>query len=359
MFHYIVEVDGYHEKNTSNGVTISEIILYDNNNNKINYTVGDAYDSVANGIPSYWNQEIWGKSKLNDDQWSYVSNENGNTTTALLLYPRAIGNHFARFVIKTTEMITSMTIYIGSMETRIPQKINFYLCDTNDEQEIKNKYLNINRAMDKLTLLNQIIFKGDEVTTQPQTIRFDEVYYLLSDDEGVKTINSNGEIVLLSDTISKELFKTKGFTDLSLVPDSYVSGNKVDKKILMISNIPNGQKISVKKYSRMYNPVTKRYEGTGAIYIPLKDLPENAKKCRIHLKGYNYFCKTALSKTPGQSSTLFTSDNPQYGGGILEIDMKAPPMTTTHKHTKDNPFMLCVSTGGDNGYLEAVSYSWL
>lgn len=125
----IVEINGHYG---SNGATITELELYDTKGMKLSYTALDAYDSVDNGVPYYWNQAtLWNKSKLNDGNLTYTSNSTGSNSSIVFIIPSTAGNvHWARFSVNVnTNDIKEIRIYAGSPEGRIPYTIRTFIVD--------------------------------------------------------------------------------------------------------------------------------------------------------------------------------------------------------------------------------------
>jgi hypothetical protein len=129
---YIVEV---YNNLASDGATITELRAYNQNDTEITYTVtsSDAYDSKRNGVPEYWNQSIWSKSNLNDNDMTYTSNSTGSPSSALFIYNQgsitANTGGWARFLITLSSSnydTITFKIWAGSSENRIPEKITIY-----------------------------------------------------------------------------------------------------------------------------------------------------------------------------------------------------------------------------------------
>lgn len=79
MADYIIQLEGCF---FGNSIRINEIELFDRGNNKLTYSVANAYDSVAKNVPYYWNHAtVFNKNGLNDGNKTYSS-----STSTVLLY---------------------------------------------------------------------------------------------------------------------------------------------------------------------------------------------------------------------------------------------------------------------------------
>lgn len=190
------------------------------------------------------------------------------------------------------------------------------------------------------------IFKNSILIEVKMLIRKNGKYYTYENGSLVESVATQ-----------KEDIKTYGMSTLNDIPKDILNNFlPFDIDFYADTSGVNFEGL-VGRTATLYNSESKRYEGSGELVIPLTELPEDATKCEVYLKGYDYFCKTALYNALYYTTNLYTSDNVRYGNGFLEIDMKSEPLTTTHKHTKENPFTLIISMSSDS-YLEAISYSW-
>lgn len=114
----IVDING---KLASNCTTITEIQVYDNNNNLINYNLTDVY--CYGGNNSYWTRgDVWGSINLKDNDLIYSSS--GGT----VFNYTATESCWTRFVIDLVEVkdIGKISLWAGSPEQRIPNSISIY-----------------------------------------------------------------------------------------------------------------------------------------------------------------------------------------------------------------------------------------
>ena len=169
---YIVEVFGHYRGNYAN---INEIEFYDENGNKIEYTVSkkEAYDSVFNGVPEYWTYTlspygiVWGYENLNDGEIVYkgVNSTVFLSKTGVNTYG---GNSYswARFILQIEEgkNVKDIRASVGdisydvdsSIGGRTPKSVSIYevdeYSDTTYAKNIKQ------RNNEGLTLVNTINF---------------------------------------------------------------------------------------------------------------------------------------------------------------------------------------------------------
>lgn len=117
------------------GVAISELRFYDKEGNKISYNIleNEAFDSVSEGLPAYWNLEVWNYSNLYDNAITNTSIQEGGQNCTALLFSASAGSqpnsdNFARFVIDLGEEreLENINICLGDSESRIPKSISLY-----------------------------------------------------------------------------------------------------------------------------------------------------------------------------------------------------------------------------------------
>jgi hypothetical protein len=110
------------------GTTITELQVLDAAGNAVTYTTtsSDAYDSTQSGLPSYWNQGIWGRSNLNNGNTSYTNNGSGQTSTTY--FNCNASTCFVRFLVQlsSASVVSGVKLWYGSPENRIPTDVKFY-----------------------------------------------------------------------------------------------------------------------------------------------------------------------------------------------------------------------------------------
>lgn len=119
---------------------ITEIEIYDASKNLISYIPTENYDSYTNGVSICW--EFWGgtncgpatsgaawsKWNLNDRQFVYNNNLDGNYNSTAFLGGAGDSGYWARFVtdMGSVRSIKNITVYLGSPEGRVPKKVTVY-----------------------------------------------------------------------------------------------------------------------------------------------------------------------------------------------------------------------------------------
>ncbi|MCT4688901.1 hypothetical protein [Vallitalea sp.] len=114
----IVEVYDHYGNNDKDPTNINELELFDCDGKKINYTPIEAFDSVTNGLPYYWNDANNGYTKLNDDNKSSAS-------AVKSLCQEGTGS-WMRFVLKlhSNSGISKADIWTNSINK--PRSVNIY-----------------------------------------------------------------------------------------------------------------------------------------------------------------------------------------------------------------------------------------
>ena len=165
----------------SNAAIISELEIYDENNNEMQYTVvvDEAYDSVTTSLPKHWENELyWNYTNLYDGETTYTKNNVGNQNCTLFILD-GLADAYARFVVDLGEekTISDIKVYIGDNDTtfsdgaggRTPLSISAYKVNNYFAHEENNTfstyYSNIaQRNNEGLKLLGTIEFE-ERVTT--------------------------------------------------------------------------------------------------------------------------------------------------------------------------------------------------
>lgn len=154
---------------SSNSATITEITVYDKNNNIIIYNIGEAYDYSRNSYPYYWNSNnFWGYDNLYDNQTSYTSNLTGLYSSLFVNGPsNANSGMWTRFVLdlSSEKEIGKIEIWAGSPEGRIPYYIKVF--GTNSYNYDSNIKLKSNVGLNEIDTIN---FNGSEYSVQKYTI---------------------------------------------------------------------------------------------------------------------------------------------------------------------------------------------
>ena len=170
--YYIMEVLDHYRGNAAN---INELEFYDENGNKIEYTVSatEVYDTVMNGIPQYWNYvhsiygKVWGYDNLNDGEIIY--DQYNSTGVFSKVRTSTYGSNsysWARFILQIEEgkNVKDIKVCIGDILStvdstiggRTPQNVSIYevneYTDSTYTSNIKQ------RKNDGLTLVNTISF---------------------------------------------------------------------------------------------------------------------------------------------------------------------------------------------------------
>ncbi len=112
-----------------NGAVINELEFLDVNNQKLNYTVENVYDSTTSGNPFYWTStSYWSKANLNDGKYSYTTNGDGGSTSTLFLYNSNMTNKWARFLVDfgKAKEIKTIHLWTGGNDKRQPKNIKMY-----------------------------------------------------------------------------------------------------------------------------------------------------------------------------------------------------------------------------------------
>lgn len=133
--YFIVDV---YDHIDGNGAAINELEFYDANNQKLTYSLLNAYDSSSAGTPSYWNDSVWDKSKLYDNKINYGSNQEGSQTSLVLFFKdrntgtSANTGYYARFLVDLGQEkeIGNIRIAIGGPELRTPKSVSIYYIST-------------------------------------------------------------------------------------------------------------------------------------------------------------------------------------------------------------------------------------
>ncbi len=127
-----------------NGAVINELEFLDNHNEKIDYTVGDVYDSTTKGLPFYWNSSsYWSQNNLNNGTYSYNSNPDGGQTSTLFIYNSNETNKYARFLIDFGEEkeIKTIKLWTGGSDRRQPRNIKIYRYSLELNSSFKKDYI--------------------------------------------------------------------------------------------------------------------------------------------------------------------------------------------------------------------------
>ena len=165
----------------SNAAIISELEIYDENNNEMQYTVvvDEAYDSVTTELPKHWeNESYWNYTNLYDGETAYTSNKVGNQNCTAFILDGST-DAYARFMVDLGEekTISDIKVYVGDNDTtfsdgaggRTPLSISAYKVNNYFAHEENNTfstyYTNVaQRNNNGLKLLGTIEFET-RVTT--------------------------------------------------------------------------------------------------------------------------------------------------------------------------------------------------
>ena len=166
----------------SNAAIISELEIYDENNNEMQYTVvvEEAYDSVTAALPKHWeNESYWNYTNLYDGETAYTSNKVGNQNCTAFILDGST-DAYARFMVDLGEekTISDIKVYVGDNDTtfsdgaggRTPLSISAYKVNNYFAHEENNTfstyYNNIaQRNNEGLKLLGTIEFEARVTTT--------------------------------------------------------------------------------------------------------------------------------------------------------------------------------------------------
>jgi len=247
MVKFIIEV---YNNLASNSASITEIKLFDKNSNDIPYSINYAYDSKRLGLPAYWNDSVWNKTNLYNNNITYLDNGTGATSSALFLYESTINSkNFSRFMIETNDaevIISKIRIYAGSPESRIPEKINIYQL----VGEFSNDLINTRDTnVDKLKLLSELNFTTSNITVIPYDINgsfYDIKSKFLLQSENLYYYLEN-KILNVTSEYSNELLITKGNDKLENLDSKISSTNYVNTNTTEIFSLKTIKKpISIK-----------------------------------------------------------------------------------------------------------------
>ncbi len=229
--------------------TISELELYNSNNNKINYNVVSVYDFVTKGTPFYWNGSVWGYENLYDESHYYVSNSTGNDSSTLFMWDsdhtsKAGDRDWARFAIELNEKdLSKIKMWVGSPEGRIPKEISVFATET-----LNNKNIN-QRNNEGLKFIDKLSFSSS--LTSPElfeiNVQLEDKTFLFKDHNTLKTF----------DLINKKWVTTKktynGISSLNnLIQNTSKSFNTANKKILPSGNTFN-KPVNLKSFKTIEN----------------------------------------------------------------------------------------------------------
>jgi len=174
----------------ADSATISELELFDSNNNKINYEVVSVYDK--SGSLFYWNGSTWGYENLYDGSTYYVSNSTGNKSSALFMWNSSHSSKpgdedWARFSIRiNNEDISKIKMWVGSPEGRIPKEISVFttkeLNDLNIEQRNNEGLKFIETLSFSSNLSSPTLFEVD--------VELENNSFLFKDKNTLKTFDS-------------------------------------------------------------------------------------------------------------------------------------------------------------------------
>ena len=119
MGYIIIELAG---QISGDGITCTEV-------EADNYTLSVMDDLGVSGFStSYWNREIWDKTRLVDKDITYSS---GGTTTAFFGGTAGWGtDKYVRFALSCPSIPIEIRVYAGSPQNRIPQEISAYYCSS-------------------------------------------------------------------------------------------------------------------------------------------------------------------------------------------------------------------------------------
>lgn len=114
----------------ADSATITEIQLL-NGTTLIPYTVNASDYSDPGQTRSWWASSVWNYQNLNDGDLVYTDTATGGASSTIFLYSTPINSgHWARFSLDIgTVKPTSVKIYAGSPENRIPKTITVYIVD--------------------------------------------------------------------------------------------------------------------------------------------------------------------------------------------------------------------------------------
>ena len=155
---FIIEICGSLSA-TSDCIALNEIESYDIDSNKLSISNLYAYDIVMNGIPAYWNREIWGKSNLNNNNTAYGV----SSTIFLHRYYNIQITDKARINFETDNSCKTIKVYYGtSNDYRTPKVINLYKLKDNINEELDyytvisnfNNYTNYYDLIDSIDTTN-------------------------------------------------------------------------------------------------------------------------------------------------------------------------------------------------------------
>lgn len=158
----LVEVSGVFAG--SDGAALNELEVYNNNGEKIEYTVLKdlEYDSVDNGKSNYWeDMRYWNYTNLNDGEYEYKENYPTGGLNCTLFINHGNTDSWARFIINlgTQVNIEQIKIAVGgydefnSTRSRTPKKITIYDIDNFiDGTEQDSTYINNIRQRNNIGL---------------------------------------------------------------------------------------------------------------------------------------------------------------------------------------------------------------
>ena len=157
-----------------NSSSISEIKLYDKNENPISYNVivNEAFDSNNNGLPTYWTEgRFWNYTNLYDGSVSHTNNSEGGENCTLFLYESNPNlNSFSRFIVDLGEAsdIEDIKICIGDVSDRTPKSVSAYMINNYSSDTYANNV--VQRNNDGLTLIKTINFSS--IVSEPTWYSF-------------------------------------------------------------------------------------------------------------------------------------------------------------------------------------------
>lgn len=335
MNYLIVEVYDHYE---SNGATITELALQDEEGINISYTIESVFDSETNSNPDYWNSTIWGKSKLQDKNTTYTNNGTGATSSALFLYSggaKPNTGKFARFAIKpeANKIIKVIALAAGSPEGRIPHYVRIYECESYTESNIKN------RVNDGLVLVDEWVFTENHrnVVRYFRNIEIEKL--LIRKENEIYTIKNN-EIVKINSELNDNLFLQEGFLVASISKKEIIK--KLGNNIEILSYKKNDGNIDVTIYYKgiIYYPDEDTYKGKGTLITEIEDIPNEAKYLMI--SAISNQCSFAYSFNEDGSWHTAVTDN------LIDIS----------GFTK-NKLQIIIRLSSEDSSLSALAYQWI
>lgn len=336
----------------SNAISLTEIEIYDKEGEKIPYEIKGAYDSVTKREPHYWDNAIWSKKNINNGNLAYASNFEGRQSSCIFCLSQngSLMNAWARLVIDIKDYeAANIKIYLGSPEGRIPKTTKIYRTKT-----ITTNHLNEVRSIEGLELIQELLLPNTELRVKAHTILLSIKMYLLRDEEGLKTIGVNNQLVTVNGTVSTELFLNEGFSSLENIPSYYLNKELGDRELLVYSDADISMNLKVNSYKTLYNETNRSYEGKGKLILDLSDIPDGAQKIMLICEGKNLeFYEFLLTDKQNKNRLNCTYSEGNY---ICELTINNQSMFKSR--TEENKYTILLDMNADS-VMNAYSYSWI